>query len=28
ANILGEDWLHVKDSHNSLGWIKANDING
>ncbi|MBF2589203.1 GW domain-containing glycosaminoglycan-binding protein [Listeria marthii] len=28
ATILGEDWLHIKDSHNSLGWIKAIDING
>ncbi|EAE7925189.1 GW domain-containing glycosaminoglycan-binding protein [Listeria monocytogenes] len=27
ATILGEDWLHLKDSQNSLGWIKAIDIN-
>ncbi|EFR86628.1 N-acetylmuramoyl-L-alanine amidase, partial [Listeria marthii FSL S4-120] len=27
ATILGEDWLHIKDSHSSLGWIKAIDIN-
>lgn len=27
ATILGEDWLHLKDRQNSLGWIKAIDIN-
>ncbi|RAM11861.1 hypothetical protein C1907_10535, partial [Listeria ivanovii] len=26
ATILSEKWLHLKDNDNSIGWIKATDL--